>query len=413
MTRIPLAKPALGEAEAAAARDAILSGWVTQGPRVAAFEEAFAQEVGAPHACAVSSCTAALHLALLAVGVQPGDVVITVSHSFIATANAIRHAGAEPVFVEIDPATLNLDPNALVDCLRNNCSRRDSALYYNDTDRLAVGESPLVTVPVESRGRVAAILAVHQIGLPCDLAAISACAREYELPLIEDAACAIGSAWRNNTGDWQPIGSPVGDIACFSFHPRKLLTTGDGGMLATPNAEYDARFRLLRQHGMSIPDTARHGASDIVIETYACTGWNYRLTDIQAAIGCEQLKRLRTLVEERRTLAAHYADGLAPIPWAHPIAEPAYARTNWQSYALRLATDAPLSRDALLRHLLARDIAAKPGIMNAHAEPPYRAQNWHLPASDNARASCLLLPLFPGMTLAQVEHISSAIASAQ
>ena len=200
--KIPVAKPMLGEAEVRAAGRAILSGWVTQGVEVAAFEREFADCVGAAHACAVSSCTAALHLALRAVGVGPGDEVITVSHSFIATANSIRYCGAVPVFVDIEPDTFNMN-TALIE---------------------------RVITP-----RTRAILCVHQVGLPCDLAAILAIARQHGLRVVEDAACAIGSEilWE---GNWEKIGRPRGDIACFSFHPRKLVTTGDGGMLTAANA---------------------------------------------------------------------------------------------------------------------------------------------------------------------------------
>src|ERR1700756_5368648 len=231
---IPIAKPVLDEAEAEAARQAVLSGWVTQGPQVAAFESEFAAHLGAPHACAVSSCTTALHLALLAIGVSAGAEVITASHSFIASANCIRYCGADPVFVDIDPDTYNIDPR-----------------------RVAEAITP----------RTRAILAVHQMGMPCDLPALLDAASRHGIALIEDAACAAGSEIRVN-GEWEPVGRPRGDIACFSFHPRKVITTGDGGMLTTSNAEFDNAFRLLRQHGMSVPDTVRHGSPRVVFEDY-------------------------------------------------------------------------------------------------------------------------------------------------
>src|SRR5258705_9389533 len=209
LTKIPIASPWVGEEEVEAAARPLRSGWLTQGPEVAAFEREFAAYVGATHACAVSNCTTALHLALLALGVGPGDEVITVSHSFIATANAIRYCGAVPVFVDIDARTFNMDP---------------------DLVRAAIGP------------RTRAIMAVHQIGMPCDLRQLVPIAKAHGLPLIEDAACAAGSEilW---DGVWQLIGRPHGDIACFSFHPRKVITTGDGGMITTHNAEWDAKFR--------------------------------------------------------------------------------------------------------------------------------------------------------------------------
>ena len=263
---VPVARPHLGQEEVSAAGRAILSGWVTQGPEVAAFEREFAAYVGAPHACAVSSGTTALHLALLAVGVRPGDEVITVSHSYIATANSIRYCGAKPVFVDIDPATFNIDPRKI---------------------EPAISE------------RTRAILCVHQMGMPCDLKAILDIARHRGLPVVEDAACAIGSEilWQ---GQWEKIGKPHGDVACFSFHPRKLLTTGDGGMLTTADTEIDRKFRLWRQHGMSVPDTVRHSSPTVVFESYPELGFNYRLTDIQACRRARATEAASRSVLQRR-----------------------------------------------------------------------------------------------------------------
>jgi len=232
MDAIPLAKPYLGKKEADAASDTILSGWVTQGQRVQEFEEAFASYVGSKYACAVSSCTDALHLSLLAVGVKPGDVVITVSHSFIATANSVRFCGAEPVFVDIDPQTYNMCPTELKSFLDQDCESRNNYLFYKDTTRIACGESPLPFIEQNQRGRVAAIIPVHQLGMPCDLNAILDIAGQYNLPVVEDAACSLGNEICINN-KWEKIGKPHGDIACFSFHPRKMITTGDGGMITT------------------------------------------------------------------------------------------------------------------------------------------------------------------------------------
>src|SRR3954449_9425205 len=241
---IPIAKPWIGEREAEAARRVILSGWITQGPEVAAFEKEFSAYVGAPHACAVSNCTTALHLALLAAGVGPGDEVITVSHSYIATANCIRYCGATPVFVDIEPRAFNIDPSLVAGAI-----------------------TP----------RTKAILCVHQVGMPCDLAALLPLASQHGIPLIEDAACAIGSEilW---DGRWERIGKPHGDAACFSFHPRKILSTGDGGMITTKHRDWDARFHLWRQHGMSVPDTVRHASNSVIFESYPEIGFNYRMT---------------------------------------------------------------------------------------------------------------------------------------
>lgn len=375
--QIPLTRPLLGEAEAEAAKRPILSGWLTQGPEVAAFEQEFAAFVGAPHACAVSNCTAALHLALLAVGVGPGDEVVTVSHSYIATANAVRYCGAEPVFVDVDPDTSNLVP-ALVE--------------------------PAITE------KTRAILCAHQMGMPCDVRAIVAIAARHRLPVVEDAACASGSALVVE-GREERIGRPHGDIACFSFHPRKVMTTGDGGMLTTRSAAHDARFRLLRQHGMSVSDRERHASRSVVFEEHGVLGYNYRMTDIQAAVGREQLRRLPDIVAARRRVGARYLRQLAGIPGLGLPVEPAWARTNWQSFWVRLPDGVDQRR--AMQALLDRGVASRRGVMCAHREVPYlRADRPSLLASERAQDRCIILPLFPQMLDEEVDHVCTALAGA-
>jgi dTDP-4-amino-4,6-dideoxygalactose transaminase len=380
VTRIPITAPILDDREIAAVAAPLRSGWLTQGPEVAAFEREFAAYVSAPYACAVSNCTTALHLALLVLGVGPGDEVITVSHSFIATANAIRYCGATPVFVDIDPATFNIDAAAI--------------------------ERVITT-------RTRAVLCVHQLGMPCDIRAIIAIARRYGLWVVEDAACAIGSEVLVD-GKWERIGRPHGDVACFSFHPRKVITTGDGGMITTSRAEWDARFRLWRQHGMSVPDTVRHGASQVVFESYDTLGYNYRLTDLQAAVGRVQLKRLPEILEKRRAAAARYAALLDGVTGLRLPQEPAWARTNWQSYCVGLPEG--VDQRAVMQSLLDQGIASKRGVMCTHRSPAYVAAVWRshgdLRHSEHAEDRSIMLPLYPTLQENDQERIAAALRGA-
>lgn len=376
--RLPIARPTLGVPEEEAVRRVLRSGWVSQGPEVAAFEREFAAAVGAPHACAVASGTAALHLALRAVGVSPGDEVVTVSSSFVAGAASVRHCGALPVFVDVEPRTGNLDPH-------------------------------LVEAAVTPATR--AILCVHQLGMPCDLPALREVAARHGLALVEDAACAAGSAI-HVAGGWQPIGRPHGDVACFSFHGRKVLTTGEGGMLTTADAGLAERLRRWRQHGMSLPAEARHASPRVELESYLDLGHNYRMSDIQAAVGRVQLRRLPQLVARRRALAARYHELLVGRPGLTPPHEPAWARSNWQSYSLRL--DRRFAQCEVMQRLLDGGIATRRGVMCIHREPAFPPGSWrcgaggvacaaapalctHLRESEQVQDHTILLPLFPEM----------------
>jgi perosamine synthetase len=368
--KIPVAKPYLTADEAQNAYDTILTNWVTQGPRVQEFEEKFAAYTGAQHAVAVSNCTTALHLAMIVAGVKAGDEVICPSMSYIATANSITYVGATPVFAEVDPVTYNIDP--------------------------AHAES-LITPKTK------AILIVHQVGLPADIDAFKDICSRHKLELIEDAACAAGSAYKG-----KKIGSHS-DLVCFSFHPRKVITTGDGGMITTQRTDYNERLRLLRQHGMSVNDRVRHNATRVIIEDHLEIGYNYRLTDIQAAVGIKQLEKLDWLVEERGKIAARYDAAFRSIPFLRlPFRHNDYF-TNEQSYVVYLEKNSPVKRNDLMQAMLDRGISTRRGVMTAHRESAYagRYKGLSLPVSEDASDNSIVLPLYVPMEDEAIEYVIS------
>jgi dTDP-4-amino-4,6-dideoxygalactose transaminase len=372
-TMIPVARPFLGTEEEQGVLEALRSGWITQGPRVAEFERRFAEYVGCDHAIAVSSCTTALQLALWAIGIKPGDEVICPSLSFVATANSIAYNGAQPVFVDIDPSTFNMNPELVEDLI-----------------------GP----------RTKAILVVHQIGLPAELDALRAIAGKYGLILIEDAACAIGSEYKGAL-----IGTHPSYIACFSFHPRKVLTTGEGGMITVNDATLAERIRRLRQHSMSLSDVARHNSQKIAIETYDEIGFNYRMTDMQAAVGIAQLGRLECMLERRRFLAERYTHRLKGISWLKTPFIPQNCKPNYQSYMVLLTGDAAKNRDLIMQCLLERNIATRRAIMAIHREIPYRTSDGdsRLPQTSMVTDSGMILPLYHQMTELEQDYILEAI----
>jgi dTDP-4-amino-4,6-dideoxygalactose transaminase len=364
-------RPWLGAEEAEAAAAAVASGWVAQGPRVAQFEAAFAEAIGVEHAVAVSSCTAALHLALLVAGIGPGDEVVVPSLSFIATTNAVRYVGATPVFADVDPATQNLTPESI---------------------------EPVLT------GRTRALILVDQAGIPADLDAVRSLADPRGITVVEDAACAAGATYRG-----RPAGAGA-QLATFSFHPRKLLTTGEGGMITTPDAQVAARLRRLREHGMNVSAAQRHQSRQPVIEEYVEVGFNFRMTDVQAAIGLVQLGKLGATVARRRELASRYQRLLPANPGMLTAADPDYGTTNYQSFWVALPADFPVTRDYLLRALADAEISARRGIMAAHLEPAYRGHSHApLPVTERLTGGSLILPLFHDLTEPEQDAVISVI----
>jgi perosamine synthetase len=369
---VPFSRPTFKGHEGEAVAQAIATGWVSQGPRVREFEAAFAERVGAAEAVAVSNCTTALQLALYAVGVGAGDEVIVPSMSFIATANAVWQNGATPVFAEVDPRTFNLDPDAA---------------------ERAITE------------RTRAIMPVHQMGLPADMDRFFEIADRHGVELVEDAACAVGARYKG-----RPIGG-LGPLSCFSLHPRKVITTGEGGMITLQDSALAARLRQLRQHAMDVSDLARHNARDVIIETYPERGWNYRMTDMQGALGLCQLEMLDEILAERRRLADRYTAAIDDIPFLEAPYEPDYSERTWQAYAVTLADDAPIDRNELMRRLLMDGVPTRRGIMAIHQEPSYADPAVTLPLTEHASASSMVLPLFAGLTDEQQDHVIGCLAT--
>ena len=370
--QVPFSRPYLRGDEGAAVAETIATGWVSQGPRVREFEAAFAERVGARDAVATTNCTTALQLALYVSGIGPGDEVIVPSMSFIATANSVWQNGAEPVFADVDPRTYNLDP--------------------------ASAERAITS-------RTRAIMPVHQLGLPADMDAFLALGERYGLAIVEDAACAIGASYRG-----RPIGS-LGPLACFSLHPRKVITTGEGGMIAVQDPEVAERLRRLRQHAMDVSDLARHGAKDVVIESYPERGWNQRMTDMQATLGLCQLEALDEILEQRARLAARYSAAIERIPYLEPPFEPDDVQRTWQSYAVRLSPGAPVGRHELMCRLLRDGVPTRRGVMAIHEEPSYADAAADLPHTEAATRESLMLPLFAGLTDEEQDHVIDCLAA--
>jgi dTDP-4-amino-4,6-dideoxygalactose transaminase len=373
MSRVNVMKPWLGEEEAAALAEVIASGWVAQGPRVAAFEAAFAEAMQADHAVAVSSCTTGLHLALLVAGIGPGDDVVVPSFSFIATANAVVYVGARPVFADVDPVTGNL-----------------------------TAETVAAAVTADTR----AVIAVDQGGVPVDLDSLRALLDPRDIVVVEDAACGAGSTYRG-----RPVGAGA-EITAWSFHPRKVLTTGEGGMVTTSRRDWADRARTLREHAMDVSASARHASVLAPEESYGEVGYNFRMTDLQAAVGLVQLRRLPEVVERRRTIAASYAKAIDDIEGLRAVADPAWGTSNFQSFWVEVLDDYPTDREGLLERLAHADISARRGIMAAHQQPAYAGRDTGdatLAATERLNTRTLILPVFHELSESDQQRVIAVL----
>lgn len=371
---IPIARPFFGPEEEAAAAEVLRSGWVAQGPTTARLEEDFAALVGVPHAIATSSCTTALHLAVIAAGVRGGDEVILPSYTFPATANAVLYEGGVPVLVDIDPATLNVDVAAV---------------------ERAIGP------------RTKAVLGVHLFGAPCEIARLRQICDAHGLKLIEDAACAIGTEFEG-----RPIGS-FGDVACFSFHARKIVTCGEGGMITTQDDAVAALLRSLRTHGADRPAEARHAeglAPDSA--SYVRVGYNYRLSDVQSAIVRVQLRRLPHFLDERDRLAHRYDTAFQDLPGVRRPPRRAGTRHSFQSYVIVLERGGPVDPAPFMMELARRGISTRVGTYAVHRQPYLKGRPGvpeRLPHADEAAERSVALPLFNGLSDADQARVIHAV----
>lgn len=369
---VPLTKPNIGEEEERAVLEVLRSGWLVQGAKVAEFERRIAEYCGARHAVATTNCTTALQLALEQLSLQPGDEVIFPSYTFVASANAIIHAGGVPVACDVEIDTYNIDIASLVRAI-----------------------TP----------RTTAILPVDQFGLAADLDAVNRIAASHGLRVVEDAAPSLGAEINGKR-----VGA-ISDVTCFSFHPRKTITSAEGGMLVTDSDAVAERARLMRSHAASVSDLARHGSDDVIIEEYPEAGFNFRMSDLHAAVGLAQLDRLGWLIERRRELAAEFDRRFVDLrSVATPIARPGFLHT-YQSYAVVLTDDAPVERDEAMRQLKQRGITTRRGCMAVHLEPYYLRKfgRSRLPVAERLEARSITLPLFPSLSLDEQSRVIEAV----
>lgn len=383
--KIPISKPWLGPEEITAVQAPIESGWVVQGPHVKAFEDKFAAFTKIPFAAATTSCTTALHMALVALGVEPGDEVIVPAFTWVATANVVEYMGAKPIFCDIDLQTFNIDV------------KRAASLVTPKT----VG-----------------ILPVHLFGLSADMTPLLQLAKRHKLWIIEDAACGFGASYHG-----KHVGA-FGEIGCFSFHPRKSITTGEGGMTTTANADLDAKLRSLRDHGASKSDLARHeGSSSFMLPEFSQVGYNYRMTDIQGAMGSTQMDKASRILECRRSVARRYDKALSALGWLRPPVTPSGYEHGYQAYVSLFAPEEPTlknvdtlyrQRNALMTELEKEGIATRPG---THAPPfldfyhrKYNTRPEQYPNAYVADRLSIAIPLYSQLSEGEQDFICHVLA---
>lgn len=375
--RIDIAKPKFGDEEWQALRGPLESGWLTQGPEVSAFEQDFAKRHEVGNALATTSCTTALHLALAALDIGPGDEVIVPAFTWVATANVILYCGATPVFVDVDRDTFNLDVSQIAQKVTK---------------------------------RTKAVIPVHLFGLCADMDGLRAVLPDT-VAVVEDAACAAGASYKG-----RPAGG-FGDFAAFSFHPRKSITTGEGGMLTTTDDDLAAKAEILRNHGASISEEQRHyGPQPYILPDFNLLGFNYRMSDLQGAVGRVQLGRLDGFIAERERWSGFYDEAFADIPWIRSPARPEVGQHAWQAYVTYIdPAQAPKPRNEIMQILHENGIATRPGTHGVHMLGYFRDKYGFspddFPAARDCERNSMALPLHNQMSQEDYEFVVSAIRS--
>jgi perosamine synthetase len=391
--RVPLHRAAVGDEEIAAVTDVLRSGWLTTGVECQAFERELAAYVGAPHALALSSCTAALHLALDAIGLQPGELVLVPAHTFTATAEVVSYFGATPVLVDCEPATLTIDIDRAAETAERLQARR--------------------SVPgVAHAGRLRAIMPVHYGGQMADVDGAARLAQRFGLHVIEDAAHALPAAAQASDGSWRSVGTTA-EMTCFSFYANKTITTGEGGMLVAKDRALIDRARIKSLHGLSTSAWDRQGRRTQDYDVVAA-GYKYNLTDVAAAIGRQQLKKASTLAEARARIAASYQARLAELDEIElPFVRPD-RRSSWHLYPIRLRLDRlSVDRDAFLSHLQEEGVGAsvhwRPLHLHTHYREQYGYRPEHFPVATAEWRRLVSLPIFPSMTGEEVAYVVDVV----
>ena len=384
---IPITKPFFGPEELRAVQEPLEKGWVVQGPYVKQFEDRFSTFTGAVHSVATSSCTTALHMAVAALGLKPGDEVIVPAFTWVATANVVEYMGARPVFCDVDLATFNLSTPHLEDVITE---------------------------------RTVGIIPVHLFGLCADMSPILESARHHNLWVVEDAACGLGG-WYGGAH-----AGTMGDMGCFSFHPRKSITTGEGGMITTASDGFDSTCRSLRDHGASRSDHQRHTESGgFLLSDYDMLGYNYRMTDIQGSLGCAQMERAGWILDRRRVIAERYDEMLAELDWLQTPAVPRGSVHGYQSYVCLFRPQQPSPknvdglherRNQLMQTMEAEGVSTRQGTHAAHLQGYYR-DKYGIAAGDFPNAwmadrLSISLPLYAQMTEAEQDEVVAALNSA-